>query len=118
MLGDFTASLPSYLNLVTGASGSSFGGNSDGGIDWGNILTGAISTGESILKNQFGTPNLQPGTYLQSGPNGNLAYRLPDTNTASFGINTFPGITSTANPLILVGVGILGIIVLVKALGK
>jgi|SRR6185437_16685442 len=119
MLGDFTANLPSYLNIlgsgVTGAfGGSGSGDDSDGGIDWGNILGGGISTAESILKAQFGTPNLNPGTYIQSGPNGTTAYRLPNTNTASFGVNTFPGLTTSISPLVMVLVGVGVLILLIK----
>lgn len=115
MLGDFTANLPSYLNLMGSGTSSAFGGSDSGGggIDWGNILTGGISTAEGILKAQFGTPNLNPGTYIQTGPNGTTAYRLP-SGGANVGVSTFPGLTTSISPIVMIAVSVGVLILLLK----
>lgn len=60
-LGDITIDSPDSTG--TDASGSW----------WQSIIPSVVTTGESILKAQFGQP--APGTYVQTGPGGTTYYR-------------------------------------------
>jgi hypothetical protein len=84
-----------------------------GAIDWNSIVKTSVEATSSILKNRYGQPNVNPGTYVDASRG--VMYRQP----AGASDLAFPGIAVNAgsggtSSLLLLGVAAVVIVLLVK----
>jgi hypothetical protein len=85
---------------------------------WQGLITGAASTGETILTRRFGTPDLPKGGYYQTDSKGNvIAFNQPQGATGF----TFPGGINAGGPgigTVLVIVAVVVALILILKGGK
>jgi len=76
------------------------------------IMSG-VNASTKILSTRYGVPQLNPGQYLQTGPNGQtIQYQLaPGQSTGFPGLSTF-GSGSGGSSLLLIGGGLLVVLMM------
>lgn len=84
-----------------------------GAINWQSVIDTSVGATASILKNRFGQPNLNPGTYVDASQG--IMYRQPtgasDLAFPGIGVNAAGGSSSS---LLLLGAAALVLVLLVK----
>lgn len=83
----------------------------DFNVDWGDIISSASDTGLAIAKAQFGQPNINPGTFIQT--KDGVMYRVPTGSNVAFNPVGFSS-SGSGTSLLLVGGLIIGAILLFK----
>lgn len=79
------------------------------------IMSG-VNASTKILSTRYGVPQLNPGQYIQSGPNGTVQYQLAPGQSMGFpGLSTFgSGALGGSSLIPLIGIGLVVLMVASK----
>lgn len=103
---------PTISSPTTGPYGSTGGAVSSTNI-FDSIMAG-INSSSKILSTRYGVPQLNPGQYIQTGPNGtSIQYQLAPGQTTGF-----PGLSTLTSGGSILPIALIGGVLLFAMMGR